>query len=290
MSHPPETVRLDFRPARDGFSFSNHFLWHEEDLRYLAERMRPLLGLGGGLATMLGTRAFLGKWGSGVLGTSVAVAAVSGTLDRLVSRVARQWPSFGLCGGMALAVSEWWEMPGNLSACELQKEAVLPLLRMRQERTLRRALPRFLGHWVRAQLNPAYATVQAVDSELDTIQRRLAGGRPVVLGLVGDAPDPFAMHQVVCFGIERSNSDATARLAVYDPNSPGEERWIQTVPSDSTGGVDITTNMTTGPPDRRPGQASKTRKGLPVPWPTRQTGHYHISRTPGRLAMVFVVQ
>lgn len=264
------SFRLDFLPERDGFSFSNNFLWQEEDLRYLAERMRPLLGLGGGLATMLGTRAFLGKWGSGALGLSVALATISGSLDRLVSRVARQWPSFGLCGGMALAASEWWELPGELPACELEKDVVLPLLRTRQERTLRRALPRFLAHWIRAQLNPAYATAQAVDRELDQVQRRLAAGRPVVLGLVGDAPDPFAMHQVVCFGIERSDGDATARLAVYDPNSQRKERWIQTAPADSTGHVDITTNVTTGP--------SKTRKG-----------HYHISRTPGRLGMVFVV-
>lgn len=270
MSHPTETIRLDFRPERDGFSFSNHFIWQEEDLRYLAERMRPLLGLGGGLATMLGSRSFLGKWGSGALGMSVALATISGSMDRLVSCVARRWPSFGLCGGMALTATEWWEMPGDLPVCEVEKEVVLPLLRMRQERTLQRALPRFLAHWVRAQMNPAYATVQAINNELDTIRRRLADDRPVVLGLVGDAPDPFAMHQVVCFGIERSGGDATARLSVYDPNSPGKERWIQTTPSDSTGRVDITTNVTTGP--------SKTRKG-----------HYHISRTPGRLGMVFVV-
>ena len=84
------TVRLPFDPARDGFSFRNHFEWSGSDLALLSARLRPVSA-----AAVGGAAAVAGTFGA-VLGATDLGGA-------LVRAVARRWPSFGLCGGMALA-------------------------------------------------------------------------------------------------------------------------------------------------------------------------------------------
>jgi hypothetical protein len=112
---------------------------------------------------------------------------------------------------------------------------------------------------------------------VETARRAIDTGRPVILGLIGDAPDPFEMHQVVAFGYKEmpgsefqqeaeSGAHSNAmRFDVYDPNAPGQRRHVTAAVTGTR--TNITTDLPTGP---------------------RKRG-YHLSRVPGRLGMVFVV-
>lgn len=268
VSHSRLTV-LDFDPARDGFAFPNRYTWTDDDLATLATRLRALSSAPVALAAGLGG-AVSGPVG-GVAG--LAVGAALGRLglgDGLVHAVARRWSTFGLCGGMALAAIERWPRgEGAAATAELRPGPLRALLRRRQERTLRASLPRFAGWWLRALASrDPDGWADAVEAELDRVEATLAAGRPALLGLVGDAPDPFALHQVVAFGIDRRGPlDAT--LDVYDPNAPGKTRTITTTPGTRPGRAAISTTLPTG--------RSAT------------TGRAHISTRPGHLAHVFVI-
>lgn len=242
----PVRLRLDFDPARDGFAFRNRFEWAEADLAALDRRLRPLsagavgaaVGLGGVVAGPVG-----GVVGA-VLGAAVGATGVGGALVR---SVARRWGSFGLCGGMALAAIERWPASGRVPTSALPSETMRPLLRTRQEATLRASLPRFAAEWVRARrAGPREApNALSLARELDRIAATLASGRPALVGLVGDAPDPFANHQVVVFGIDRTGPVA-ATLDVYDPNAPGRTQWIRTGAGQKPGTTNVKTNLPTG--------------------------------------------
>ena len=239
-------LRLDFDPARDGFSFRNRFEWADADLDVLGRRLRPLssltvasaAGAGGMVAGPVGGAA------AAVLGALLGAGGVGGALVR---SVARRWPSFGLCGGMALAATERWPAAGRVPTSALTADAMRPLLRRRQEATLRASAVRFGAEWLRARhWGAADAPLaRALARELDRITETLAAGRPALVGLVGDAPDPFANHQVVVFGIERRGPVA-AHLDVYDPNAPGRTRHIETAPGDRPGTTHLTTTLPTG--------------------------------------------
>lgn len=268
VSAPSRRVVLDFDPARDGFHFVNRFTWTEGDLAYLSEALRPLVAVpaaGAGLmAGRLGGRR--GALAGLVAGVGLGRAGVG---DGLVRAIARRWSAFGLCGGMALTAIERWPKRGRVATFDLQPGPIRALLRRRQRMTLDASLGTFARYWLRVRFVPGnvpHAPLAAdLVRELDRIEAALASGRPVLLGLVGDAPDPFALHQVVGFGIERSGPlDAT--LQVYDPNAPGLTRTITTVPSPEAGRTSITTDLSAGP---RPG------------------GGFHISTQAGRISHLF---
>ncbi len=270
MSPPvPATrhVSLDFEPSRDGFSFPNRYTWTDDDLGVLASRLRAVTAVPVALGAGLGG-AVSGPVG-GLAGLAVgAVLGRAGLGDGVVRTVAQRWSTFGLCGGMALAAIERWpQSDGAVATADLRPGPLRALLRRRQERTLRASLPRFAGWWLRAlaSRNPD-GWADALGQELDRVEARLGAGRPVLLGLVGDAPDPFALHQVVAFGIERRGPLA-ATLSVYDPNAPGQTRTVTTAPT-SPGRAAIATTLPTG---RAP------------------TGRVHISTRPHHLAHVFVI-
>jgi hypothetical protein len=171
---------------------------------------------------------------------------------------------------MALAAIERWPRRGRLATADLKKEPIRALLRRRQEATVRASLPQFARYWALVRFVPGTTPdaplADALAAELDMIERTLAAGRPVLLGLVGDAPDPFALHQVVAFGVERRGRlDATLR--VYDPNAPGQTRHV-TTSAGRPGRTAIWTDMPTGP---------------------RPTGGSHVSTRRGHLSHVFAV-
>lgn len=262
-------VTLDFDPARDGFSFPNRYTWTDDDLSTLATRLRGLssvpVALGAGLGGIVS-----GPLG-GLAGLSVgAVLGRAGLGDGIVRSIARRWSTFGLCGGMALAAIERWpRSEGAAPTADLRPGPLRALLRRRQERTLRASLSRFAGWWLRAlAARDPDGWSGAVETELDRIEATLTEGRPALVGLVGDAPDPFALHQVVVFGIDRRGPlDST--LDVYDPNAPGHTRAITTSPGTRPGRASISTTLPTG--------RSAT------------TGRAHISTRSGRLAHLFVI-
>lgn len=271
LTTPPAGVLLDFDPKRDGFSFANHFEWTDPDLTLLSEALRPVvMGTFGLSGAALGlSRGSRGVLSGGVLGVA---GAIGGASDRLVRSVATRWPSFGLCGGMALAAVERWPAKGRVATSDLKKELIRPLLRRRQEATLRAGLARFAAYWSRVRFLPG-ATPDApfarlLTRELDRIEARVREGRPVVLGLVGDAPDPFALHQVVAYGLDRTGP-LTSTVTVYDPNRPGQSGTIQTAPSPATGRTRIRTDLTTGP---------------------RPSGRCHVSTRPGHLSHIFAIE
>ncbi len=264
------SVHLDFVPSRDGFSFSNRFEWTPDDLDVLSKQLRPLTaivtGAGGAAGSLVTTRR------SGRVAGLVAGAAIgmSGVADGLVRRIAQRWQTFGLCGGMALTAVERWPQRGSTSTSELKQEPMRALLRRAQERTLRASLPRFAGWWARSQAlrRDTGPFASALEAELDRIEAALEAGRPIVLGLIGDAPDPFALHQVVVFGMDRSGP-LDSVLEVYDPNAPSRTHTITTSPSSTPRHTSISTSMPTG---------------------RRKNGIAHVSTRPNHLHHVFAIE
>jgi hypothetical protein len=258
---------LAFDPAADGFAFPNVFTWTEEDLTDLADQLRA--GAVAALTTVAGVAAGVGGGRRALAPGAVAGGLLGAAFGGAVVRgLARGWPTFGLCGGMALSAIERWPHRAGLRTGALERDRVRALLRRRQARTIRAAGARFVGYWLGTRLLGGAALAppfgEALRREVAAAQARIDAGRPVVLGLVGDAPDPFEMHQVVAFGY-RDVAGGT-RFDVYDPNAPGKTRHV-------TAGTDgarthVTTDLPTGP---RPG------------------GRVHLSTKPGRLGMAFVV-
>lgn len=243
------TIQLPFDPARDGFSFRNHFSWTETDLAFVAARYRALASGGVGLVGALGGGAVGGLLGGLAGGGAAGAAGHIGLADGLVRAVVQRWPGFGLCGGMALTAIERWPATDRIPTAALRPGPMRKLLWRRQQRTLDASLSSFARYWVRVRFIPANTPhapfVRDLQHQLDRIQQTLFGGRPALVGLVGDAPDPFALHQVVVFGIDRLDS-LRATLFVYDPNAPGHTRTIETGPAPVPGRTAITTDLPTG--------------------------------------------
>ena len=261
---------LAFDPARDGFSFSNRFLWTDGDLAHLTAGLRPFTaGLAAALPAAFGGvfKGSRGALGGAALGSALAAAKWDG---RAVEAVAQRWPQFGLCGGMAHVAIERWPLKGGLPTARLQKANIRPMLRRRQEVTIRDAGATYARYWLPMRLglapmpHPPFGT--ALLRQYVAVRVRIDSGRPALLHLVGDARDPFANHQVVAFGYRDHADRAGGVLLVYDPNAPGRTRRVSVgvLPDDPTR-CDLTTDIPTGP------RASRDA----------------ISRTPGRIGMVF---
>jgi hypothetical protein len=266
-SVPARRHVLPFDPRRDGFAFTNSFRWTDEDLGFLARELRPLLR---GLALVVPAAVGAAARGRRGLLAGAGLGALAGLLrvpDAAVAGVARRWSSFGLCGGMALAAAERWPHRAGLETAALQPEYVRPLLRRRQARTVRAAWGDFLRWWLRSRvaLGQPLAAAEALDRAVARIRAGLDAGRPVVVGLAGDAPDPFSLHQVVAFGYEEEGPVTT--FLVYDPNAPGRTRHLRAWTAD--GRAHVATDLPTGPKGR---------------------GGFHIHRQPGRVAMLFAVE
>ena len=256
---------LDFEPARDGFGFANVFTWTDDDLKVLTEELGPFLkGLGVGLPAVLG-RAVGGRRGLLVGLAAGAALSLSTASDALIRKLAQRWRTFGLCGGMALLAKERWGAPAEGTTCELKRDAIRPLLRLRQARTIRAAWPRFLKYWLQAHATEGVFSREELQAEVEKTRAKIDAGRLAILGLVGDTPDPFATHQVVAFGYEEGESGTD--FHVYDPNGPGRTRHV--VVREKDGRTIIETDLPTGP---------------------KKEGGYHISKAVGTLSMMFVVE
>ena len=257
-------THLDFDPARDGFSFPNTFRWTDTDLSFLSQWLRPVTLP---LATALPAAgaALTGGWRGFAAGTATGAGLVrAGFGQGLVRGLAQRWPSFGLCGGMALVAAQRWPHRSGLPTSELQQEPMRRMLWRQQVRTLRASGATFLRYWLGLRLSGRAAFGSDLLREWKTIREQIDAGRPVVLGLVGDAPDPFSQHQVLAYGY--AGTDDRGTITAYDPNSPGVERTISfTVAGDY---ARITTDIPTGP----------TASG------------YHISTRPSRLDMFFAIE
>ena len=250
MDALPLQILLPFDPSRDGYSFRNAFTWTETDLSILSTRYRQLASGAVGLVGAVGGGLVGGVVGGLVGGGAAGAFGRAGVAEGLLRAAARKWPGFGLCGGMALSAIERWPGTGRVPTSALKPEPMRALLWRRQQQTLDASLSTFARFWVQVRWSPGnvpYAPfVEDLRRQLDRIQQTLAGGRPALVGLVGDAPDPFALHQVVVFGIER-RGDLSATLSVYDPNAPGKTRHIVTRPAPTPGRTSLTTDMPTGP-------------------------------------------
>lgn len=257
-------VVLDFEPARDGFSFPNAFRWTAADLDLLARLYAPAAHAAAALPALGAAAA--GGWRGALAGAAAGAALeAAGFGPALLRGLAQRWPSFGLCGGMALAAAERWPARSGSPTAELRPEHVRELLWQRQAQALRASGATFLRRWLAARLRPERAApAPALLEEWARLRARIDAGRPAVVGLVGDAPDPFAQHQVLAFGY--AGTERRGTLFVYDPNAPGEGRRIAFTTAASR--ARITTDLPVGP---RPG------------------GGCHVGTRPGRLAFWFVL-
>lgn len=264
-----ESVILDFDPKEDGFGFTNVFTWTGEDLDYLSNELTPMLKAGLFLLPVFLGKAIAGRKG-GIVGIGLGVFLTGGRLvDTALRSVSMQWPTFGLCGGMALRAKQRWVGDYEQKTCALNREEMRSDLRIAQEEALRASWTNFLRYWILARARsllgqPMVAEHGVLAAELQQVTSELRDGRPCIVGLVGDTPDPFATHQVVVFGIELEPDCST--LHVYDPNAPGRTRhvWIHSTPQ----GVKLTTDLPTGP---------------------KKAGGYHISKKAGDLSMLFAI-
>lgn len=256
-------ARLEFDPTRDGFSFPNAFRWTETDLDFLSRWLRPVAAPVAAALPAVGATATGGWRGFGAgLGLGLGLAGL-GVGTGLVRGVAQRWPTFGLCGGMALVAAQRWPNRVGLATAELQPEPMRRMLWRQQAETLRASGATFLRLWLKARAAGQPTLGREVLAEWRTIRARIDAGRPVVLGLVGDAPDLFAQHQVLAYGY--AGADDRGTITVYDPNRPGEEKQIAfTVVGEH---ARITTDLPVGP---------------------TASGH-HVSTRPGRLDAFFGV-
>lgn len=255
--------RLDFIPERDGFSFPNAFTWTPLDLDFLSRWFRPV-SLPVAAALPASGAALTGGWRGLAAGALVGVGlAQVGLGAGLVRGAARRWRSFGLCGGMACVAAQRWPHRGGLPTAELQPDPMRMMLWRQQVRTLAAAGGTFVRYWLRTRSGRTDVGEDLL-REWEEIRSRIDAGRPVVIGLVGDAPDPFAMHQVLAYGYAGTEDRGT--LLVYDPNSPGKERTIAFTVAGRY--ARLTTDLPTGP----------------------APSGYHVSTRPGRLDMFFVVE
>ena len=272
METPPARLVLDFDPARDGFSFPNAFRWTEADLSFLADRYRRLTTAAVGVVGAIGGGATAGLVGAVAGAGASGLAGRAGLGDGLLRSTVQRWNGFGLCGGMALTAIERWEGNGSVPTSALRPEPLRKLLWRRQQQTLDASLATFARLWARVRFVPGNTPHAPLASELavelDRIAARLASGRPALVGLVGDAPDPFSLHQVVVFGLERRGT-LSATLSLYDPNAPGRTHAILTHRAPEAGRTSLTTNMATG---------------------RRASGRCHISTRPGELSHLFVIE
>ncbi len=270
IERPPASAAgcsLPFDPATDGFGFPNRFTWTDDDLLHLTRELRAVL-VGAGAAVAGGAAGIAGGRRA-ILPGALAGAAIGALLGAgAVRGLARRWTSFGLCGGMAMTAVDRWPHATGTPTAELDREEIRDVLRRRQAATLRVAGARFLGYWLGTRLlggsDVAPPFGNALAGEVAKARERIDAGRPVILGLVGDAPDPFEMHQVVAYGY-RAVGDAT-RFDVYDPNAPARSRHVTAAVDDVR--TQISTDLPTGPGPRG----------------------YHLSKSPGRLGMIFVVR
>jgi hypothetical protein len=271
MESAPAQILLPFEPSRDGYAFRNAFTWTETDLKFVSQRYRQLASGAVGLVGALG-----GGLAGGVLG-GLAGGGAAGALGRagvgegLVRAAVQQWSGFGLCGGMAITAIERWPGTDRVPTSQLKAQPMRALLWRRQKQTLDASLATFAWFWVRVRFVPGNVPFapfpEDLCRQLDRIQQTLQAGRPALVGLVGDAPDPFALHQVAVFGIERRGA-LSATLSVYDPNAPGRTRHIVTRSAPTPGRIALTTDMPTGP---------------------TSTGRSHISTRAGELSYLFQI-
>ena len=272
MEPLPAQILLPFEPPRDGFAFSNSFVWTETDLEFLAQRYRTLTSGAVGLVGALSGGLLGGLLGGAAGGGAAGLLGRAGVGDGLLRAAVRRWPSFGLCGGMALSAIERWPGTDRVPTSALKPGPLRMLFWRRQQQTFDVSLATFARFWAQVRFVPGNAPhapfAEDLTRQLDRIQETLASGRPALVGLVGDAPDPFALHQVVVFGIERRGA-LSSTLSVYDPNAPGHTRHIVTRLAPSPGRTCLTTDMPTGP---------------------RPTGRCHISTRPGELSHLFEIR
>jgi hypothetical protein len=148
--------------------------------------------------------------------------------------------SNGLCGGMAFAARDYFEV-GRLPPPESTPPSEGPLFEYLAERLfdsfeLPRGPLRYLGlmdpllpdgetFWSRLGLAPHGRAWRMAKREWPTVRADIDAGRPSPLGLVRvRSVDPFDLkenHQVLAYGYDLDGTSLSLRL--YDPNRPGDD-------------------------------------------------------------------
>ncbi len=216
-------MRTTFSADHDGFAFANSFTLTGEE----RERIRSALALTVDAAL-------------GALGPLGLAARVAGVRDRLTAIAADAIPErYGLCGGMAFATLDYYyagrPLPrgGGVDDQPADGSVLRGYLWDRLIESWELNGVTFIEWIARLLLLPEQwpfdgGPVALRDRSREawrTLQQSLDGGKPVPLGLVGSARDPFLDHQVVATGYEPLDGDR-GTIFVYDMNCPGGERTM----------------------------------------------------------------
>src|SRR5687767_8817526 len=114
---------LPFDPVTDGFGFINRFSWTDDDLAHLSTELRAIL-VGAG-ASISGAAAWMAGGRRATLPGAAAGAALGAILGAgLVKGLARRWPEFGLCGGMAATAVDRWPHRESEPTSRLDRDTV----------------------------------------------------------------------------------------------------------------------------------------------------------------------
>jgi hypothetical protein len=213
----------DFRPDSDGFAFRNSFQFDPVEQNELISKLAPAID------AALGT--------IGPLGLAARLTGVSDGLRRIALSAVPQ--NYGLCGGMAFAALDYYKsglaMPRGSGPMDQPPPGsdLRGYLWDRLRDSWRLNGVTFLEWKARLHLVPTVwpfgggprALRDRSKTEWKKLCAEIDGGRPTVIGLVGELTDPFQDHQVLAYRYEPS-ADDNGTIFVYDSNCPDAAQTI----------------------------------------------------------------
>ena len=172
-----------------------------------------------------------------IIGPMLVYEAAKEESERLVKKMtrSRDLATYGLCGGMAFSALDYWcrswVAPRGTGVGDQPKRttatgaALRDYIWARFIGSLRDNLATFL-EWMLMLHFPfgpgaAWLRDQTL-SQIQVLKKRIDGGVPVAIGLIGTTINPFKNHQVLCYGYA-DHSGHKCSLFLYDSNHPDVE-------------------------------------------------------------------
>ncbi len=246
---------LKFHPSIDGFQFTNSWQWEESDLQYMVSEIEPTVNAALATVGAVAGMFICGLPCAAAGAIALGVYSATGGAEQMIRGIAKSQTTYGMCGGMVQAATDYWLMnwliPGGTATpkdATPEGQVLRAYIRERLADTLKARLFDFLKFWLIVKESgnvPRAPLRKELTAEYQKIKDSINRGIPVTIGLVGDAPEPWDMHQVLCYGYQ--DTAEGGRLYIYDPNQPRTDIWIKLDIRQSLGDrCEITTNMPTG--------------------------------------------
>ena len=230
--------KTTFRPQTDGFLFANRWKFEGDEL---AQITNYFVGASSNVGAMLGNT--FGGW----------VTSAAGLVTRALNNPNMDFSAYGLCGGMAYAARDYYDLglvlprganPGDVPsglpgspAATLRTYIFQRLLDslgdgdVGSKLLLWMAALHFVPHIFGG--GPAWTLARSRE-EWQALKGHLNTGKPWPITLIGSSAVPSNQHQVLAYGYE-DPGDGTGTLYLYDPNCPSDTTSGQTIQLDFRG-------------------------------------------------------